>query len=90
MPTASFHLWALPLLAFLLLFNSVDASSKTRKLLTGNKHTYTHTSMLVDSCRFKTLRHFLNAVAAPEVPVVNSTCELSTVEGDTVTFSNPE
>lgn len=30
------------------------------------------------------------AVAAPEVPVTDSTCELSTVPDDTMTFTNPE
>ena len=30
------------------------------------------------------------AVAAPEVPVVDTTCALSAIDGDTVTFNNPE
>ena len=89
MGAASFNLWASSIVAVFLLFNPVDASSSSRKLLTGDKHSHDYVGRLLAILQPKrALLCF--AVAAPEVPVVDSTCALSTVEGDTVTFSNPE
>lgn len=92
MSTASFSLWASLLVAVLLLLNLVDASSRTRKLLTGNKHLHIHIRSLLAVFQPKPPRHktLCFMLVAPEVPVVDTTCALSTVEGDTVTFSNPE
>ena len=52
MTAATFKLRALASVALLLLLVPVDASSRTRKLLTGNKHSCTHMpyyEQLVDS-----------------------------------------